>query len=42
VKLTRRINLRAADFEYQLWPKWVNNQSLMPYGLSAGLSYRVF
>jgi hypothetical protein len=42
VKLTKRINVRAIDFEDQLWPKWVNNHSLMPYGLSAGLSYRVF
>jgi hypothetical protein len=42
IKLTRKINVRAIDFEYQDWPTWVNNQSLKPYGFSAGFSYRVF
>jgi len=41
VKLTRRISIRAIDFEYQQWPKWLNS-SLAPYGLSSGVSYRVF
>lgn len=42
VKLTRRISLRAFDFEYQQWPKWINNQSLKPYGASVGLGYKIF
>jgi hypothetical protein len=42
IKLTRKISLRAIDFEYQDWPKWVNNQSLMPYGASVGIGYRIF
>lgn len=40
--LTRKVTLRAADFEYQDWPKWLNNGSLSPYGVSMGVSYRVF
>jgi len=39
--LTRKITLRAADVEYQLWPNWVNG-TLKPYGGSVGLSYRIF
>ena len=31
-----------ADFEYQYWPVWLNNQSLAPYGVSVGVGYRVF
>jgi hypothetical protein len=31
-----------ADFEYQYWPVWLNNQSLSPYGASVGVGYRVF
>jgi hypothetical protein len=41
VKLTRRITVRAIDFEFQQWPKWVQG-SLYPYGASVGISYRVF
>jgi len=40
VRLTRRISVRAIDFEYQQWPRWVNS-SLYPYGASVGISYRV-
>jgi opacity protein-like surface antigen len=39
-KLTNRINVRG-DFEYQQWPRWLNS-SIYPYGLSLGVSYRVF
>jgi hypothetical protein len=39
-KLTRRISARG-DFEYQEWPKWFSGQ-LYPYGVSAGVSYRIF
>jgi len=42
VKLTKRISVRAIDFEYQQWPKWINNQQLFPYGASVGIGYRVF
>ena len=41
-KLSRKFTVRAADFEFQKWPAWVNNESLSPYGLSVGLSYKVF
>lgn len=41
-KLSRRLSLRAIDFEYQQWPKWVNNNALYPYGISVGVGYRVF
>jgi len=40
--ISRKFTVRAADFEYQYWPKWINNQSLTPYGFSAGIGYRVF
>src|SRR5208337_4814639 len=41
VKVTKRISVRAFDFEYQQWPKWLSS-SLYPYGVSAGIGYRVF
>jgi hypothetical protein len=45
IKMTRRINLRLPDFEYQQWPKWSegspNTETLLPYGISVGVSYRV-
>lgn len=41
LKLQRRLNLRVVDFEYQDWPKW-GNSSLKPYGVSAGVAYRIF
>jgi hypothetical protein len=40
--LTRKITIRAGDFEYQYWPVWINNTSLAPYGFSAGIGYRVY
>jgi hypothetical protein len=47
VKLTKKITLRAIDFEYQKWLGWPNipgfsNTSLSPYGGSVGVSYKVF
>jgi hypothetical protein len=47
VKLTKKITLRAIDFEYQTWPSWPNitgttNTTLSPYGGSVGVSYKVF
>ena len=41
VRLTRKISIRAFDGEYQYWPAW-GNSKLMPYGASAGVSYRIF
>lgn len=41
-RLSRKLVLRAVDFEYQDWPKWLNNSSLYPYGISVGVGYRVF
>jgi opacity protein-like surface antigen len=41
VKLTKRLSLRAADFEYQYYPKW-GNSSLSPYGASVGIGYKLF
>lgn len=44
-RLTKRINVRAFDFEYQKllgWPSIGANQSISPYGVSAGVSYRIF
>ena len=40
VKLTRRISARG-DFEFQQWPLWISNEQLYPYGVSAGISYRI-
>jgi Outer membrane protein beta-barrel domain len=39
--LNRRISIRVADFEYQLWPNWVNG-TLKPYGGSVGVAYKIF
>lgn len=41
LQLTRHISVRAADFEYQLWPNWIGG-TLKPYGVSAGIGYRIF
>jgi Outer membrane protein beta-barrel domain len=44
VKLDNRWTLRAIDFEYQQLPSWyqLQNSQLHPYGVSVGISYRVF
>jgi hypothetical protein len=42
IKVTKRISVRAFDFEYQQWPRWYQNQPLYPYGASAGIGYRIF
>jgi hypothetical protein len=36
-----RVTLRVIDFEYQLWPNFANYGELRPYGLSAGVSWRL-
>jgi hypothetical protein len=40
--LSRKVTLRAVDFEYQDWPKFLPNFNIHPYGISVGMSYRVF
>ena len=41
LRLTRKISLRPVDAEYQWWPDFLGSH-LNPYGLSAGVSYRIF
>ena len=41
IHLSRRWSVRAADFEYQEWPTFLSS-SLSPYGVSSGISYRIF
>jgi hypothetical protein len=41
-RLSRKLTFRAADFEYQDWPKFLPNFSIHPYSISMGMSYRVF
>jgi hypothetical protein len=41
VPLTRKLSVRAINFEYQLWPNWLNG-TLKPYGGDVGISYRIF
>ena len=36
-----RLNVRLADFEYQIWPDFTFG-SLHPYGISAGISVDIF
>lgn len=38
IRATRHINIRAIDFEYQLWPTFKPN-GLTPTGFSAGVAY---
>jgi len=40
IYLNDRWSVRAADFEYQLWPQFTYGQ-LKPYGVSVGLRYRI-
>jgi len=40
IHLNDRWSVRAADFEYQLWPQFTYGQ-LKPYGVTVGLRYRI-
>jgi hypothetical protein len=40
-RITRRVRLRLADFEYQIWPQF-HFGSLSSYGISSGIRVRVF
>ena len=37
-----KIILRAVDFEYQIYPDFTPFGTLHPYGLSSGVSFRIF
>jgi hypothetical protein len=45
IKMSKRINLRLPDFEYQQWLNWSEGvgrtYNLLPYGVSVGVSYRI-
>ena len=41
LRLSRRWSVRAIDAEYQVYPKFLGS-ALTPYGLSAGIGYRIF
>ena len=41
LKLSRRWSVRAIDAEYQVWPSFLGSW-LSPYGVSAGIGYRIF
>jgi hypothetical protein len=41
IRLTKRWSVRAIDAEYQIYP-YFGNSTLSPYGLSAGIGYRIF
>lgn len=41
-RLSRKVTLRAVDFEYQDWPKFLPGFNIHPYGVSVGMAYRVF
>jgi hypothetical protein len=41
-RLSRKLTIRAVDFEYQQWPKWLPGEALYPWGVSVGVGYRVF
>jgi hypothetical protein len=40
-RLSHRVSLRAADFEYQLWPQFHYGQ-MSSFGLSSGIRVRIF
>jgi outer membrane protein with beta-barrel domain len=41
LKVSRRWSVRAIDGEYQIWPDFLGS-NLKPYGLSAGIGYKIF
>lgn len=41
LKVSKRLSVRAFDFEYQLWPNWING-TIKPYGASVGIGYKIF
>jgi len=41
-RLSRKVTLRAIDFEFQDWPKFLDKATSRPYGVTVGMAYRVF
>lgn len=41
-RMSRKLTIRAGDFELQQWPKWLPGSALYPWGVSVGVGYRVF
>ena len=41
-RVSRKLTFRPVDFEFQDWPKFLDKASSRPYGVSVGVSYRVF
>ena len=41
-RLSRKVTFRAVDFEFQDWPDFLPDFNIHPYGVSVGMSYRVF
>jgi hypothetical protein len=45
IKMSKRINVRLPDVEYQQWLNWTEGSgktyNLFPYGVSVGVSYRI-
>ena len=41
LRISRRVRLRLADFEYQIWPQF-HYGALSSYGVSSGIRVRVF
>lgn len=45
IPISKRLSVRAINFEYQMWPNWnngISNYTLKPYGGDVGISYRIF
>lgn len=40
-RLSRKVTVRG-DFEFQDWPNFLPGQTMMPWGLTVGMAYRVF
>ena len=40
-RITRRVRIRVADFEYQIWPQF-HYGTLSSYGISSGIRVRIF
>jgi len=41
-RVSRKVTFRAVDFEFQDWPDFLPDFNIHPYGVSVGMSYRVF
>jgi len=41
IRVNHRIQIRAADFEYQIWPQF-HYGSMSSYGVSSGIRVRIF